>query len=145
MHRAPTAQQHRPSHWPGTPQALQAAGAALEGNRLFVRTLVTEPAPGWRMCWVVIRPAIIQYWADNLAEATGDMNFIAADVFAYVLQVERFGLHTTTQSVRESGMAGQSSSSSEAEEPGGLRFKGAALVGDGAGQQQQRGGVSATL
>jgi hypothetical protein len=64
--------------------------------------------------WVVAQPRVVQLWADNVADLSGLLNLVAADVVAYVFQLERFGLHATTRDVR--GVSGSGSS------PGGAQL-----------------------
>ncbi|KAL4419187.1 hypothetical protein ABPG77_007777 [Micractinium sp. CCAP 211/92] len=82
---------------PSSPaHALRLAGAALAGNAWFVRTATSSPLPCLDFYWVVLAPEVAQVWVDNLADLWGNVNLLAADLFARVMRLERFGLRAAT-------------------------------------------------
>ena len=44
----------------------------------------------------MFRPAPVQLWIDNLADYYGNLNLLAADLFARVLRLEGWGIRATT-------------------------------------------------
>ncbi|PRW34013.1 group-specific [Chlorella sorokiniana] len=77
-------------------QAMKLAGAALQGNHYFERTAVSSPLPCIDFYWVIFKPEIAQIWIDNLADLYGNINLLAADLFARVFRLEQFGVRATT-------------------------------------------------
>ena len=58
---------------------------ALTGNPLFVRVIEQQPWPGYHRVAVIIAKEVVQFYNDDVSDAFGNYNAVAAQVFDIVL------------------------------------------------------------
>jgi hypothetical protein len=86
-----------PDAMPSDPARYRSlVGAALTGNCLFIGTRDGNPINAF---FIEFAKAVVQYWGDNLADAYGNINEVAAAAFYDVLglsDLAAFSVQTTT-------------------------------------------------
>ena len=88
----------------------------------------------------MFRPAPVQLWIDNLADYYGNLNLLAADLFARVLRLEGWGIRATTVKFnRPRGASTQGDAQGDAQEQRELRWAGAQPQAQEKEQQRQHG------
>lgn len=75
--------------------------AAFAGNRLVRRVETVTDSRGFEHTWLVMEPAVVQFWADNLADVHGNLTLTAEQLARDVLDIP--GVAICTADLRENG------------------------------------------
>ena len=67
-------------------QLMSVCKDALTGNPLFVEAIEQQPLPGLQRVAVIIAKEVVQFYNDDVSDAFGNYNAVAAQVFGIILK-----------------------------------------------------------